>query len=263
MKKWLALLLVFIMLLSVLTGCAQKSTTVLEPVMEAPNSIVDAQIDEHGDLILYMTDGTTIAAGHVRGEDGEDGSDGVDGVDGKDGHNGIDGKDGRDGIDGKDGVDGKDGIDGINGADGADGKDGADGVTPTIGENGNWWIGETDTGVKAGQEEFIFDQNGEGTVLLAYVGTASEVTIPEKCTEITASAFKNNRAITSVIIPESVSMIGNHAFDGCIQLSNVKFPEIDEFDCISGYCFNECGFTEVTIPDSIEFINDHSMISLV
>ncbi len=33
-----------------------------------------------------------------------------------------------------------------NGANGADGKNGA---TPSIGENGNWWIGEFDTGVKA------------------------------------------------------------------------------------------------------------------
>ena len=29
--------------------------------------------------------------------------------------------------------------------DGKDGKDGADGVTPHIGENGNWFIGDTDT----------------------------------------------------------------------------------------------------------------------
>ena len=47
------------------------------------------------------------------------------------------------GLDGKDGVDGKDGTNGQNGSDGKDGK------TPFIGENGNWWIGETDTGVKA------------------------------------------------------------------------------------------------------------------
>ena len=44
------------------------------------------------------------------------------------------------GADGRDGADGKDGINGQNGA---------DGNTPFIGENGNWWIGETDTGVKA------------------------------------------------------------------------------------------------------------------
>ena len=29
------------------------------------------------------------------------------------------------------------------------GDKGADGLTPFIGENGNWWIGTTDTGVKA------------------------------------------------------------------------------------------------------------------
>ena len=32
---------------------------------------------------------------------------------------------------------------------GADGKDGIDGLVPYIGENGNWWIGDTDTGIKA------------------------------------------------------------------------------------------------------------------
>lgn len=46
----------------------------------------------------------------------------------------FNGKDGVDGLNGKDGVDGK------------DGKDGKDGLTPFIGANGNWWIGNTDTG---------------------------------------------------------------------------------------------------------------------
>ena len=32
---------------------------------------------------------------------------------------------------------------------GADGSNGADGVTPHIGDNGNWYIGNTDTGLKA------------------------------------------------------------------------------------------------------------------
>lgn len=35
---------------------------------------------------------------------------------------------------------------GKDGADGLPGTDGEDGITPHIGENGNWWIGETDTG---------------------------------------------------------------------------------------------------------------------
>ena len=35
------------------------------------------------------------------------------------------------------------------------GADGKDGLTPFIGENGNWWIGEKDTGVKAAAEAAV------------------------------------------------------------------------------------------------------------
>lgn len=38
------------------------------------------------------------------------------------------------------------GLKGDKGADGANGKDGANGITPTIGTNGNWYLGTTDTG---------------------------------------------------------------------------------------------------------------------
>ena len=61
--------------------------------------------------------------------------------------------------DDEDGVNGKDGIDGINGIDGADGKDGADGLTPHI-KDGNWWIGDIDTGVKAEGVDGVNGTNG-------------------------------------------------------------------------------------------------------
>ena len=38
---------------------------------------------------------------------------------------------------------------GDKGADGVDGKDGADGITPHIGPNGNWFVGDVDTSIKA------------------------------------------------------------------------------------------------------------------
>lgn len=38
------------------------------------------------------------------------------------------------------------GLKGDKGADGANGKDGTNGITPTIGTNGNWYLGTTDTG---------------------------------------------------------------------------------------------------------------------
>jgi hypothetical protein len=40
-----------------------------------------------------------------------------------------------------------------------DGKfDGESGITPHIGENGNWWIGEEDTGVRAEGANYVFTQ---------------------------------------------------------------------------------------------------------
>lgn len=62
------------------------------------------------------------------------------------GDKGDPGEKGDTGATGPAGVPGKDGTDGKPGAAGADGAKGADGITPTIGPNGNWYLGKTDTG---------------------------------------------------------------------------------------------------------------------
>lgn len=262
MRRRLAFLLVLVLLATTLAGCATNETAA------EPASIVDAKIDENGNLILFMSSGTTINAGYVRGMQGEDGVDGIDGVngdsitsayvdeygdlqlqlsddrvvnaghvqgadgrngrDGADGQDGRDGKDGEDGEDGRDGKDGQDGKDGLNGQDGEDGKDGEDGIdglTPSIGDNGNWWIGDTDTGVQAGAgEEFIFNDRGNGTTLLAYVGHDPDVVIPEKTRHIGEGAFQNNKSLTTVKISNNVSGIMEKAFSGCVSLESVDFP---------------------------------------
>ena len=72
---------------------------------------------------------------------------------------------------GKDGADGKEGADGKDGTDGKDGENGKDGLTPFIGENGNWWIGDTDTGVKAVAEQTA--QKGTDTITVVSIVVAS------------------------------------------------------------------------------------------
>ncbi len=137
---------------------------------------------EKGDTGLTGAKGDTGATGQngkdgVNGKDGIDGKDGINGKDGTNGKDGVDGKNGTDGTDGTDGIDGKDGVNGVDGKDGIGikkteintdgelvitytdgtvsnlgvvvGENGKDGLTPFIGDNGNWWIGDTDTGVKA------------------------------------------------------------------------------------------------------------------
>lgn len=81
------------------------------------------------------------------------------------------GTNGTNGTNGKDGADGKNGADGKDGTDGKDGENGKDGLTPFIGENGNWWIGDTDTGVKAVAEQTA--QKGTDTITVVSIVVAS------------------------------------------------------------------------------------------
>ena len=103
-----------------------------------------------------------------KGDKGDPGEAGTPGQDGKDGTNGANGASGADGKDGKDGVGIAKAEINANGelvltyTDGTTanlgkvvGADGKDGLTPFIGENGNWWIGEKDTGVKAAADAAV------------------------------------------------------------------------------------------------------------
>lgn len=122
-------------------------------------------VDEDGVVTInkdYLPSGSGTSITPEKGEPGtpgkdeKDGKDGVDGITPHIGDNGNwylgdtdTGKPSR-GADGKDGAPGtndKDGTPGTNGKDGSPGADGADGITPHIGSNGNWYIGDTDTGM--------------------------------------------------------------------------------------------------------------------
>ena len=151
--------------------------------------IVGAYVDNNGDLIIVLTDGTARNCGTVRGEDGKDGANGEDGAPGKDGVDGEDGKDGADGLPGKDGVDGEDGKDGVDGApgkDGEDGKDGADGKdgvgisSATVNGEGHLILvldnGNTvDCGVVTGEA----GAQGVGIAQIAFVGEELVVTLSD------------------------------------------------------------------------------------
>ncbi len=53
-------------------------------------------------------------------------------------------------------------IKGTDGNNGSNGSNGTDGITPHIGINGNWWIGNSDTGVKAKGDDGTKWYSGEG-----------------------------------------------------------------------------------------------------
>lgn len=121
------------------------------------------------DFSTAITDDLTLNAGWLDpasvGEKGDKGDTGTAGTNGKDGEKGDTGTSGTNGKNGADGIgiaqikideNGELLISLTNGTTlnlgkvtGDDAKDGQDGLTPYIGENGHWWIGEKDTGVQA------------------------------------------------------------------------------------------------------------------
>lgn len=92
--------------------------------------------------------GDTGATG-PKGDTGATGPEGDTGPQGPKGDTGAQGPKGEQGPQGQTGPVGPQGPAGDTGATGPQGSPGADGVTPHIGDNGNWFIGDTDTGVAA------------------------------------------------------------------------------------------------------------------
>jgi hypothetical protein len=99
---------------------------------------------------------------------------------------------------------------------------------------------------------------GAAIQILKYKGSNTVVRIPAKIggkpvTTIGASSFKDNKTITSVIIPTGVTTIGREAFGGCENLASVSIP--NTVTTIEWFAFNRAAFTSVTIPASVRTLN--------
>ena len=67
--------------------------------------------------------------------------------------------------------------------------------------------------------------------------------------------YLNNELVTDLVIPDSVTSIGDCVFSGCMGLTSVTIP--DSVTSIGSWAFNDCtGLTSVTIPDSVTNIGE-------
>ena len=111
-------------------------------------------------------------------------------------------------------------------------------------------------------EGIIYDLSTDGTVyeVIGYEGTATQICIAEEYNGLPVKviykeAFKSNKTITSVIIPDSVTSIDYAAFYGCYKLTSVTIP--NSVTSIGKYAFAYCdSLKSVTIPDSVTSIGD-------
>ena len=108
--------------------------------------------------------------------------------------------------------------------------------------------------------DMVLISEGEYTVSGIGTCTDTEILIPTTYNDlpvvsVEASAFLNNTAITSVVLPDSITSIGENAFNGCESLTSVTFGKNSQLSSIGPGAFNYCYSLEsITIPESVTSI---------
>lgn len=91
----------------------------------------------------------------------------------------------------------------------------------------------------------------------SYRNDITSVVIPNGVTSVGNSAFYYCKSLESVVIPNSVTSVGNSAFYYCKSLTNVEIP--DSVTSIGKDAFSNCGgLTSVTIGRNVENIGSYA-----
>ena len=87
----------------------------------------------------------------------------------------------------------------------------------------------------------------------------TSVLIPDSFTIIGAYAFSGCAALESVNIPSSLTKIGNMAFSGCSSLNNIDFSSADSASQIPYGCFSGCSsLSSIVLPEKLTSIGDYA-----
>ena len=99
----------------------------------------------------------------------------------------------------------------------------------------------------------LFDKDKTTLIQYPIGNTRSEYIIPNSVTIIGEYAFDGCSSLTSITIPNSVTSIGEYAFQGCSSLTSVTIP--NSVTRIRTFVFSNCrSLTSVTIPNSVTII---------
>jgi len=98
----------------------------------------------------------------------------------------------------------------------------------------------------------LFDKNQTTLIAFPFVN-AGHYTVPESVTSIGDHAFEDRKNLTDLTIPDSVKNIGYSAFNSCIYLTSVTIP--DSVTSIGNFAFTSCrNLASITIGSGLTSI---------
>ena len=111
------------------------------------------------------------------------------------------------------------------------------------------------------EDAFVFGKPNDTNTLFGYLGDATNLTFPADYQGenyiIGANALKENKIITSIVIPNSATIIEEYAFSGCTSLKDVKIG--DRAVCVEKYAFSGCSSLEnLRIGDGMKSIEEYA-----
>ena len=133
-------------------------------------------------------------------------------------------------------------------------------VVTIIGNPFYFWYGNLYNESKAFiyEDHVLFNKNK--TTLIAYIAREKNYTIPNSVTTIGEGAFNGCHFLTSINIPNSVTTIGKLAFNGCYSLTSINIP--NSVTTIGKLAFNGCySLTSINIPNSVTTIENRVFIN--
>ena len=99
----------------------------------------------------------------------------------------------------------------------------------------------------------VYEDETKTKLLACSSAATGEIVIPKSVTSIGESAFRDCTGLTSITIPNSVTSIGESAFSGCWGLTSITIP--NSVTSIGEGAFSGCtGLTSITIPNSVTSI---------
>ena len=102
-------------------------------------------------------------------------------------------------------------------------------------------------------------QSADRAVLSRYYGSATTFSVESRVAdvpvvEICDNVFRSNSKLTTVILPEGLTTIGNYAFEYCSALTEINFPQ--GLTTIGRYAFREnTGLTAVNLPEGVQTVD--------